>query len=310
MSIDFSIIIPAKNEAENINQCLDSITAMDFDRERYEIILIDNGSNDDTVAIAKRKGAHVFVQPDLNISGLRNFGARQAHGRVLAFLDADCTVAQNWLRAASCYLNDTQHSCFGSAPIIPENATWVQKTWFNIRKKESLITWVDWLESMNMFIRKDLFSQIKGFNEDLVTCEDYELCTRLKFHGKILSDQRIIAVHHGEAATLKHFFIKERWRATNNYRGLNQRQVELSEWPGIILPLVQLFLSALFCLLALTTILNITNFAILILYILIWQLPLLALTIYKIKNKPTLKQTAQLHILLNLYLFARGCAIF
>ncbi len=137
--MDFSIIIPAKNEEKNIQNCLQSIAAIDYPADKFEVLLIDNGSTDKTVAVAESWGAKVFLKPELTISGLRNFGAQQSKGKILAFLDADCTVDKNWLNAASVYLEDTAVVSFGSPAVIPLNATWVQKAWFNIRKKNKLL---------------------------------------------------------------------------------------------------------------------------------------------------------------------------
>ena len=80
----FSIIIPAKNEEHNIGKCLDSILAVDFQLERFEVIVVDNGSTDRTVQVSKTKGATVYFEPELTISGLRNFccfqGKRRSFG--------------------------------------------------------------------------------------------------------------------------------------------------------------------------------------------------------------------------------------
>jgi Predicted glycosyltransferases len=186
-------------------------------------VVVDNGSEDRTIEIAKNTGAAVYEKPSLTISGLRNFGASQAQGRILVFLDADCTVEKNWLEAASSYLEMQDVAAFGSAPIVPPDSTWVQRTWFHIREKQQPIEDVDWLESMNMFIPRHVFFAVGGFDESLITCEDYDLSRRLGRHGRIVSDKRIRAVHHGEAQTLIHFFEKERWRATSNYRNISER---------------------------------------------------------------------------------------
>lgn len=308
--MDFSIIIPAKNEEINIAHCLDSINAVKFDHNRFEVLVVDNGSNDRTVDVASEKGATVFVQPGLSISGLRNFGARHANGKVLVFLDADCTVVQDWLSAAVGYIGDCNLACFGSPPVVPADATWVQKTWYSIRKKKKLVEEVEWLESMNMFVPRETFSAVDGFNERLVTCEDYDLSIRLQKHGRILSDQRIIAVHHGEARNLAHFFLKERWRATSNRERLVNRDFNLRELPSLVLPII-------YCLLALVFWVYLFLFGLfdgsrinisLVFLLLLWQTPLLFLSFWKIRQQFFFVTGLRLYILLNVYFFARGLA--
>ncbi|MBM9514558.1 glycosyltransferase [Desulfogranum marinum] len=308
--IDFSIIIPAKNEETNIAHCLDSINAVKFDHNRFEVLVVDNGSIDRTVDVANEKNAKVFVQPDLTISGLRNFGANKSIGKVLVFLDADCTVRQNWLDAAEGYLGDSNLACFGSPPVVPDDATWVQKTWFSIRKKKSPVEDVEWLESMNMFVPRETFLAVNGFNERLVTCEDYDLSIRLQKHGRIIADQRIIAVHHGEARDLANFFRKERWRATSNRERLVGIEFNLREVPSLVLPI-------LYCLLALVFVVYLFLFGLFdgsrinstwVFLLLLWQVPLLVLSFWKIRQQFCLFTGLQLFVLLNVYFYARGLA--
>jgi len=308
--IDFSIIIPAKNEETNIAQCLDSINAVTFDHNRFEVVVVDNGSTDRTVDVANEKGAKVLVQPDLTISGLRNFGASRSSGTILVFLDADCTVQNNWLDAAAVYIDDRNLACFGSPPVVPDDATWVQKTWFNIRKKKNSVEEVEWLESMNMFVPRQAFLAVSGFNERLVTCEDYDLSIRLQKHGRILADQRIIAVHHGEARDIPHFFRKERWRATSNRERLVSRDFKLRELPSLVLPII-------YCLLGLAWVVYFFLFGIFdgstintawVFLLLLWQMPLLFVSFWKIRRRFHIYTALELYVLLNVYFMARGLA--
>ena len=308
--MDFSVVIPAKNEQVNIQRCLQSILAVNYPSERFEIIVVDNGSSDRTVEVAKRYQAKVYQQPQLTISGLRNFGAAQAQGKILVFLDADCSVPQNWLINAEKYLNKKNISCFGSAPSVPDNATWVQKSWYQVRKKQQIVELVEWLESMNMFIPAVIFNKVGGFNEALITCEDYELCQRLISFGHLISDQRISAVHHGEAADVRHFFRKERWRATSNYQGLIFRKVPLKEWPSILLPLIQVASSLIAVFLFLASCFGWTGWLWFLGFLLVWQLPILILAIRKTVKRKINLQTIKFYSLFNVYFFARGCAFF
>jgi len=234
----FSIIIPAYNEEAFLPACLASIKNMDFPSDCYEIIVVDNGSSDRTREIAASYGATVFRDDHKNVSGLRNFGAKNARGRILAFVDADCVVSGNWLRAAEKYFDDDRLSAWGAPPIPPENSTWVQKSWYLVRKKEKNIQYVEWLESMNLFVRKDQFLSIGGFNESLVTCEDVDLSYRLLRRGKILSDQDIIVTHFGEARTVRIFMKKEIWRGHGNLRGMLSHGFLLKEIPSLMIPVI------------------------------------------------------------------------
>jgi glycosyltransferase involved in cell wall biosynthesis len=308
--MDFSIIIPAKNEEINISNCLDSIRAINYPTEKYEVIVVDNGSSDQTVEIATSKGAKVFVLPDLTISALRNYGASQAEGQILAFLDADCTVDSDWLKAAATYLDADDVVSFGSPAILPDVTTWVQRAWFPVRGKQVGVFEVDWHESANVFVRKDAFEVVGGFDESLVTCEDYDLSVRLRKYGRLLSDDRIRAIHHREPATISEFYSKELWRATSNRERLLGKKFDFHELPSLLLPLIYLFLGVLtvVCFLALNFFDTRSMVWGFLLLLFAWQGPLIFIAIWKNRNKFRFLESFQLYLLVNVYFLARGVA--
>jgi glycosyltransferase involved in cell wall biosynthesis len=237
-----SIIIPVKNEEKYIGKCLDSIFACDYPIEFYEVIVVDNGSSDMSVEIAKQKGAKIFIKPGLPISGLRNVGARESIGEIIVFLDADCLVSSQWIKSAIFIFKQNRNiiAC-GSSPIF-ENQTWVQRTWeFSITSNKE-INIVSWLPSMNLFVKKKYFIKVKGFDETLSTCEDVDFCYRLKNYGEILSCKNTMIMHMGEPKTLKEFYFRELWRGQSNFRGVLRHGVVLNEIPTLIMPIYIIFI--------------------------------------------------------------------
>ena len=85
----FSVIIAVYNGAATLARAIDSILAQSY--PPLEIIVVDDGSTDDTATVAQRYGAPVryFHQDNAGVSAARNAGAREARGEWLAFLDAD-----------------------------------------------------------------------------------------------------------------------------------------------------------------------------------------------------------------------------
>jgi glycosyltransferase involved in cell wall biosynthesis len=309
--MQFSIVIPAKNEEANIGRCLDSIGQLAWDNSQYEVIVVDNGSTDKTVDIARQKGAPVHVKPGLTISGLRNFGASRASGTILAFIDADCTVTPGWLAAASRYLDETENIvAFGSPVIVPEGGTWVQKAWFNVRGKPGQIINVNWLESANLFIKRSAFHAVNGFDVSLITCEDYDLTQRLKTVGRLVSDYRVKATHYREPATIKEFLKKELWRGRSNYSGILTHRVDKNEIPSLILPVIYMILFIAFLAASIVYVSGISHnhLPYLVVLILLWQFPIMLVS-YK-KNKSSEMLTAlQLLVLFNVYFLARGLTL-
>ena len=218
-----SIIIPALNEEKYIGSCLESIAEAMQDRPLYEVILVDNGSSDNTLNIAEKYGnklkLKIFIKTDCNISALRNFGAQNAQGEIFAFLDADCTISKEWLNNAIPYFNRQSCAAAGSSHEIPHGYSWVAKTWNMVTLKKLRLTETDKLPSGNMLVDKNKFNKVGGFDESLVTNEDFDLCFRLRKCGfKIFSDPGIRAFHWGVANTLSEFYRQCRWHGTSVFK--------------------------------------------------------------------------------------------
>src|SRR6476661_7345717 len=102
-----SFIIPALNEEKHIGVCLESIHRLQMPPEisGMEIIVVDNNSTDRTVKISREMGAQVVGVVPKNPSRARNAGAGAARGDWLAFVDADCELASDWIVACGSHLN-------------------------------------------------------------------------------------------------------------------------------------------------------------------------------------------------------------
>ena len=81
-----SVIIPAKNEENNIEHCLQSINSQSL--KPFDCIVVDNGSEDKTVQKAIKHGAKIIIRPEISVGELRNIGASYARGDILSFIDA------------------------------------------------------------------------------------------------------------------------------------------------------------------------------------------------------------------------------
>jgi glycosyltransferase involved in cell wall biosynthesis len=210
-----SVIIPAFNEEEMIGKCLESLAGSCYPRDKFEVILVDNGSTDRTLEIARSFSTQlrftILQRPGVNISALRNLGAAVAKGEVLAFLDADCSIPKDWFENAASNLASYSAGVIGGNYTIPEGSGWVPRTWYQVAyaPKDAGVAFVP---SGNMLMKSSTFRQIGGFNEAIKTSEDCELCSRARAEGFTVREISAMAVIHWRTPqTLKEFYGREAW---------------------------------------------------------------------------------------------------
>jgi glycosyltransferase involved in cell wall biosynthesis len=205
-----SIIIPAFNSQATIGLCLDSVRKLSYPSQKLEIILVDNGSTDETPFIASCYGAKVFIRPRIFVSEMRNFGAMQAGGDIYGFIDSDCIISPDWLTNGLRHLDNPGVGAAGCGYALNTPPCWIEKHWLYMHL--SPVSQVNFLPAGNMLIKKSTFWNIGGFNSRIETGEDSELCLRLRKAGfRIISDSDIKNVHLGNPKSLIKFLRKEIW---------------------------------------------------------------------------------------------------
>lgn len=204
----FSIIVPAYNEERFIRSCLDALRSLDYPMDKCEVIVVDNGSTDQTVAIASEYADAVLIYPQIGVGALRNRGANAAKGSVLAFIDADCIAPADWLTSAAHSLA-IEPCLTGNSYDIPEHPHWIERAWSaqepRGRRRTRLIP------AGNLFISRHVFLQCGGFEETLISGEDAEFCERVSRVLPIIADDRVRVIHLGNPKTLQKFLLREIW---------------------------------------------------------------------------------------------------
>jgi hypothetical protein len=241
-----SFVVPVRNDARRLQRCLATIRANDYPAHLMEIVVADNGSTDDSVDVARESGAVVLHLPDLRVGTLRNRAAAEARGSIVAFVDADHEIDRGWVAAAVDTLQQPSVAAAGALCDPPENGTWVQKTYGALRGRVAGQRDVDWLGSGNLAMWKTAFEQEGGFDTTLETCEDVDLCQRLRRRGlRIVSDARLRSVHLGDPATLMALFRGELWRGRDNLRASFRGPLNLRSLPSVVIPVLELFMLAI-----------------------------------------------------------------
>lgn len=187
MPLEFSVIIPVRDGAGSIPALLDSLAAQTLARERFEVIVVDNASRDDTGAIARERGATVVEEPVANRSRARNRGAREARADRFAFIDADCVATPEWLEGMG--------RCAGRAPLLagpvgvttsePPNAIERYEALWRFDQE----SWVrqGWAATANMCVERGAFEAVGGLDETYRHIgEDVDFCVRATRAGYAL----------------------------------------------------------------------------------------------------------------------------
>jgi GT2 family glycosyltransferase len=247
--VRFSFIIPVRDDARRLARCLDTVRA-NLDQASghqsgqlrgHEIIVADNGSTDDSAAVAMAAGATVLSIPNQPVAIVRNRAAAIATGDVLAFIDADHALASGWLTAAADALSGDDVVAAGAAYDTPSDGTWVQRAYDAFRDHQPGQSDAGWLASGNLAVKRELFLGVGGFDESLETCEDVDLCKRLQLTGKrVLTDSRLASTHYGDPRTLNALFWGELWRGRDNLRVSLRPPLRARELPSIVIPILYL----------------------------------------------------------------------
>lgn len=218
-AMSISIIIPALNEERMIGRCLESLAKLSFARERFEVLVVDNGSRDKTLAIAEsfkdRLNLRVLQKTGVRISALRNMGAHAALGDIVAFLDADCLAPGDWLDRILEVTPADGTGVLGAHYLLPEDSSWVGRTW-HLYQEAPKAGEVSHVPAGDLVMRREDFLRLGGFDETIQTNEDYELCERARTAGmKVRAFPQIGVVHLGTAQSLRVFFRKQAWHGTH-----------------------------------------------------------------------------------------------
>jgi len=179
-----SLVVPAYNEAAFLPRLLDSV---DLARTRYrhgadavEILVADNGSSDETAALASRRGCRVVREERRVIAAARNAGAREARGRILAFSDADARIHAETFNAIEDALA-TGKVVAGATGVRMERLSPGIAAAYAILVP---MVWVTGMDTGVVFCRREDFVAIGGYNEDRMFGEDVQFLWDMRRLGR------------------------------------------------------------------------------------------------------------------------------
>lgn len=173
-----SVIIPTKNSQNTLENCLQSIKEQSY--KNIELVVVDNFSTDETPNISKRH-ADKFFQKGPERCTQRNYGVSKASGKYIAVLDSDMYLSKNVIQECVEQIESNPNI---EGVIIPEKSIGIG-FWARCKTLErSFYVGVPYMEAARFF-KSLTFKKLGGYDEKLVSGEDWDLSQRVEQVGKI-----------------------------------------------------------------------------------------------------------------------------
>ena len=204
-----SVIVCSYNGGATLEDCLSSLRHLEY--PNYEVVLVDDGSKDDTPAIAARHPWIISVrQENKGLSVARNVGAATATGEILAYTDSDCMADPDWLYYLVGTLLSGDFAGVGGPNISPPAQNWVQACVAAAPGGPSHVLLTDvvaeHIPGCNMAFHRWAFERVGGFDPQYRKAgDDVDFCWRLQQAGGVIAFSPAAIVWHYRRFTLQAF---------------------------------------------------------------------------------------------------------
>ena len=204
-----SVIVCSYNGGKTLAACLESLGQINY--PNYEVILVDDGSTDDTAYIASQfPNVRYIHQINHGLSHARNTGAAAAKGDVFVYTDSDCMADVDWLYYLIGTLMSGEYAGVGGPNVPPPAKNWVQACVAAAPGGPSHVlltdTVAEHIPGCNMAFHRSAFENVGGFDVEYRKAgDDVDFCWRLQQSGCVIAFSPTAIVWHHRRFTLRAF---------------------------------------------------------------------------------------------------------
>lgn len=222
-----SVVVCTYNGSRTIRDTLDGLTRLDY--PNFEVIIVNDGSKDQTGEIIQEYGFRVITTENRGLSSARNTGMRAATGEIVAYIDDDARPDPHWLTYLAATFLHSDHVGVGGPNLLPPNDGPIADCVYNAPGGPIHVLLTDevaeHIPGCNMAFRKWALEAIDGFDHRFrIAGDDVDLCWRLQERGWTLGFSPAAVVWHHRRNSLKAY-----WKQQLNY-GKAEGDLE-KKWP-------------------------------------------------------------------------------
>lgn len=223
-----SVIVPVRDAAATLGDCLEALAEQDYPAELLEIIVVDNGCRDESPAVAARHGARVVAEPRGGSYAARNAGAAASGGSLLAFTDADAVPVRSWVRLLVEALLAGADVAGGPVLLRGGDPEGVAERYdrFRFLRQERYFR-EGYLVTANLAVRREAFMALGGFDARLRSGGDRDFGLRSRRAGHRWRYVEEAVVYHPPRSSARAILRKARRVG----RGLGAQARRGGRWP-------------------------------------------------------------------------------
>jgi glycosyltransferase involved in cell wall biosynthesis len=227
-ALSFSVVVCSYNGSRTIRECLEHV--MNLKYPNYEVIVVDDGSTDDTAQIAKEFDVRLIQTENRGLSAARNAGRELARGEIVAYLDDDAYPDPDWLSYYNSAFQRSDHVLIGGPNLSPLHDPAVAQCVACSPGGPNHVLLTDTIAEhvpgCNMAFRKSRLVEIGGFDPIFRTAgDDVDVCWRIQEKGWTVGFAPAAVVWHHRRSSISAYWKQQ--------RGYGKAEALLQQkWPG------------------------------------------------------------------------------